>query len=290
MMNPSGRGEEGKGGFIAQTIFGVLDEPSAPGTVPESPERPTGGRLRESSRSSDGGLSECGEVAVPMLTRTDSAKRMQAAARRHSARRALATARNAAIYVQRLMRGWRSRRRIRLWQRAIRAVIAGERAAQVSEQRVSALSLAQIPPPHSRTPMMTPPSLDVATPPARLTHDKSGQFTMRLLDNAAARAPAAQFSPSHFDCVATSEVPLHDALYESGKTHFRAGHLERALVDFQLVRTTRGSHRARRATGSPRQPPLTAWHRVRRRCARSSSGSSRARPSATGGGRASTPR
>jgi hypothetical protein len=87
--------------------------------------------------------------------------------------------------------------------------------------------------------------------PRRSTSSKSSQFTFRLSDddNGAIAYPA-----SYFALVADGHKALHDALYESGKRHFAAGHLERALVDFRLAIRQLERNEGRSAKRDGRRP------------------------------------
>jgi len=199
-------------------------------------DRPTGFLARDERSSSESSCEASPARAVtPAVLRSRSATKMQNAIRRMQAKRAFDRCRRAALFVQKLLRGWMQRRRVRRWRSAARMALIHDRA-QKAELRPTPLSI-----PHATTPGATRCSSRQRTPRLLTPHSihaqsKSQQFTLRLQDAADVSAQHPT-SPSHFDLVVGgTNVTLHDALYESGKRHFKAGHLERALVDFELVR------------------------------------------------------
>lgn len=242
-----------------------MPKPSADGKVavapealwlqasPGSPELPTGELRRPRTASfkdpfDDFPVSEESTqlLASSLISRTSSALRMQRAERTHVAQRLLARVVNAAVCLQRMVRGWVTRAQLRRhWQKAGGAILRRQRlhhsigdqspqsvidsgppALRLRPQRLQLPLAMPLPPP----PINVQPSGEQRS--SMLNRSKSQMCTLRLLDNASI-AGMPDFSPAHFDvCVRES---LHDALYDSGKRHFAAGHLERALVDFTLV-------------------------------------------------------
>ena len=163
-----------------------------------------------------------------IISRTSSALRLQRKERTRKAQRLLARVIHAAVYLQRMVRGWVTRAQLRRWlHRSI-----GDRSPQSVIDAVPPALWLQLPlaMPLPPPPIRVQPSGEQRS--SMLNRSKSQMCTLRLLDNASI-VGMPDFSPAHFDvCVRES---LHDALYDSGKRHFAAGHLERALVDFTLV-------------------------------------------------------
>ena len=84
---------------------------------------------------------------------------------------------------------------------------------------------------------------------------KSQMITLRLQDR---NDGLPSFEPEYFDVVAQGGCALQDALYESGKRHFSAGHFERALVDFSLVLRQLERLERRAARSEERRPSFDA--------------------------------
>ena len=178
----------------------------------------------------------CDFQAPVMVRRVASATKMQAAVRASAARRMLNRARGATLCVQRFMRGCKARRRVRRWRRAVATV----RAIRLISPRPYLIS-----------------------PRTHLTpqRQRSGLTTFRLTENIE-RLRRQELSPTYYDLVVESRsgVTLQDALYESAKRHFRVGQLERALVDFQLVRTQLERVESRKAARQGRASRFNPAH------------------------------
>lgn len=210
--------------------------------------------LREEERSSSPFSTE------PNVTRTSSALQLQRAER--TRRDVLARGLEAAVCVQRMMRGWFARMKLkRKWQKAGDAILARRLRHSMGDQ--SPQSVIEAAPKLVMAPQRLPAAIPLPPPPVRvqqsseqhasmLNRAKSQMCTLRLLDDATA-VGLPDFSPQHFDvCVRES---LHDALYESGKRHFAAGHLERALC-VSPVASTPLAHCA--ISACPVHLPITA--------------------------------
>ena len=199
----------------------------------------------------------------PPTAHSFSVLKLQAAARALSAKKMLEKVRAAAILLQSLVRGWVARARVRRWRRAGNAVIAASRWKRAANERAAAAKAAS----GSKSPMLAevapllPPPVTLP-PPGEMTDEppmpfksKSQMITLRLQDNTDG---LQTFDPSHFDIVAQGGCALQDALYESGKRHFSAGHLERALVDFTLVLRQLERLERRAARSEERRPSFDA--------------------------------
>ena len=211
--------------------------------------------LREEERSSSPFSTE------PNVTRTSSALQLQRAER--TRRDVLARGLEAAVCVQRMMRGWFARMKLkRKWQKAGDAIQLARRFRHSMGDQ-SPQSVIEAAPKLVMAPQRLPAAIPLPPPPVRvqqsseqhasmLNRAKSQMCTLRLLDDATA-VGLPDFSPQHFDvCVRES---LHDALYESGKRHFAAGHLERALC-VSPVASTPLAHCA--ISACPVHLPITA--------------------------------
>lgn len=129
-----------------------------------------------------------------VMSRTSSALRLQSAIRCASARRTLMKSKGAAIFLQKILRGWVTRVSVRRrWQKSVNDL---RRAARADIH-------------HFASQRLPPPTL--LPPPVRvLDRSRSGICTLRLHDRAEVAA-ARLFSPQHFDLVTKDEL-LHDAL------------------------------------------------------------------------------